>query len=170
MRIGLISDTHIPYHVKELPEKLDQVFRGVDLILHAGDIYIASVLDQLESIAPVIAAAGDDDYGEILKDKRVKQEHILTYEGVKLWLFHQYEMRSWDGYMKWEVKTWEREEEHPDVIIYGHTHESAMSNGDGVLKITPGSVTFPKYKNELGTVGLMTLDSGKVNAEIIQLV
>ena len=61
MRIGLISDTHIPDHADELPEQLKDAFRGVELILHAGDIYTIPVLDELEIIAPVLAAEGDDD-------------------------------------------------------------------------------------------------------------
>ncbi len=50
MIIGLLSDTHIPEAEKELPPELMEAFRGVDLILHAGDIYIPSVLDNLEYI------------------------------------------------------------------------------------------------------------------------
>ncbi len=56
MLIGLISDTHIPWAVKELPPEVGEAFRGVDLILHAGDIYSHAVLDELERIAPVLAA------------------------------------------------------------------------------------------------------------------
>ena len=61
MKIGLISDTHIREPSERLHEKVREVFQGVDLILHAGDIYNPSVLDELERMAPVLAAAGDDD-------------------------------------------------------------------------------------------------------------
>lgn len=169
MLIGLISDTHIPYHAKELPEQLKEVFRGVELILHAGDIYVASVLDELACLAPVLAAEGDDDYGAVLTDKRVEKEHILTIEGVSIWLFHQYRIRPWVGYEKYEVKSWDKQEKHPDVIVYGHTHEATLENGNGVLQINPGSATFPHYKAELGTVGLLTVSAGKAEAQIIQL-
>jgi putative phosphoesterase len=62
MRIGLLSDTHIPDVAEKLPDELMEVFQGVDLILHAGDLYTPSVLDDLERIAPVLAALGDDDH------------------------------------------------------------------------------------------------------------
>ena len=68
MRIGLISDTHIPLVAQELPPQVMDVFRGVDLILHAGDIYAPSVIEELERIAPIFIAEGDDDYGEALRD------------------------------------------------------------------------------------------------------
>ncbi len=169
MLIGLISDTHIPDNAKELPQQLKQVFHGVDLILHAGDIYVTSVLDELECIAPVLAAEGDDDCGEVLTDKRLKREHILTVEGVTIWLCHQYEIRSWDGHTNFEVKIWNRPEKHPEVIVFGHTHEASLKRGRGILQVNPGSATFPHYKWELGTVALLAVNSGKTEAQIIQL-
>jgi len=56
--IGLISDTHIDYPSASLPPQVKEAFQGVDLILHAGDIWIPSVLDDLETVAPVMAAWG----------------------------------------------------------------------------------------------------------------
>ena len=47
MLIGLISDTHIPNHAQGLPAQLQEVFRGVDMILHEGDIYNTATLDEL---------------------------------------------------------------------------------------------------------------------------
>ncbi len=157
MLIGLISDTHIPDHVKELPPQLKEVFHGVDLILHAGDIYLPAVLDELEDIAPVLAAVGDDDPSAIRNDKRAEWKQIITKEGVTIWLSHIRPNR-WDG-----------TEKPPDVIVFGHTHQSALQNRDGILQVSPGSATFPDYKNELGTVGLLTVNSGKAEAKIIQL-
>ncbi len=169
MLIGAISDTHIPDHVKELPQQLKQVFHGVDLILHAGDIYVTPVLDELECIAPVLAAEGDDDEGEVLRDKRLKKEHILTFEGVTIWLCHQYVIWSYDGLVKYEVNHWRRPEKYPDVIVFGHIHKPALENDKDALQVCPGSATFPNYKCEPGTVALLTVNSGKAEAKIIQL-
>ena len=55
MRIGIISDTHNPNVGPEPPPEVLVAFRGVEAILHAGDIYVSSCLDWLESIAPVYA-------------------------------------------------------------------------------------------------------------------
>ncbi len=156
MLIGLLSDTHIPDNVKELPSQLREAFRGVDLILHAGDVYDVSVLDELESLAPVLVAHGDDD-AEILKDRRAKAKHVLTVEGVTVWLVH--------------VKPWfqPEHEKPPDVVVFGHLHRAFLETLDGVLWVTPGSATFNHYKPEPGTVGLLTVNSGKANAQIIQL-
>src|SRR5260370_16674154 len=63
MRIGLISDTHIPEACEHLPEKVFEVFANIDLVMHAGDVYVNRVLDELSAIAPVIAALANGDEG-----------------------------------------------------------------------------------------------------------
>ena len=75
MRIGLLSDTHIP---EAMPELWPQVFtelENVDVILHAGDIYDYSVLDQLESVARVYAALGNGDDGSSGRAKQPITRH-----------------------------------------------------------------------------------------------
>jgi len=160
MRIGLISDTHVPDHVKELPEQLVRVFHGVDLILHAGDVYVVSVLDELEHLAPILAAEGDDDPSFTASDRRVKRKHILGVDGVTIWLAH-HEL-FWFG-MPYDSKV------PPDVIVFGHTHAVSLQNHKGILRVNPGSATFPGYRNELGTVGLLTVSTGRAEVQIIQL-
>ena len=55
MLIGLISDTHIPDRAKVLPQKVMEAFSEVELILHAGDLTSPKVIEELETIAPVMA-------------------------------------------------------------------------------------------------------------------
>ncbi|MEK6698468.1 MAG: metallophosphoesterase family protein, partial [Nitrospirota bacterium] len=61
MKVGVLSDTHIPVTVKSLPPAIFDIFKDVDLILHAGDVVELSVLDELRAIAPVEAVAGNMD-------------------------------------------------------------------------------------------------------------
>src|SRR5437763_15549229 len=56
-KIGVISDTHVP-HFKKLPEVIWEHFDGIELIIHAGDLSVVAVLDELEAIAPVVAGQG----------------------------------------------------------------------------------------------------------------
>jgi putative phosphoesterase len=168
MLIGLLSDTHIrvpgyraglsQLWTNTFPPQIKTSFQGVDLILHAGDIYTLPVLDELEQIAPVLVAEGDDDPFEIMNDKRVKGKHIITVEGVTIWLVHEYQSWSRDSH-----------EKRPDVIVFGHAHKASLESNEGILRVNPGSPTFPHYKHELGTVGLLTINSGKAEAQIIQL-
>ena len=62
MRIGLLSDTHLPNERRTLWDEVRTAFQGVDLILHAGDIVHPMVLDWLQEIAPVLAAQGNNDF------------------------------------------------------------------------------------------------------------
>ena len=168
MLIGLISDTHIrvpgyraglsQLSANALPHQIKGAFHGVDLILHAGDIYTIPILDELECVAPVLASEGDDDPFEIANDKRVKWRHVITVEGVTIWLAHQPELWYWD-----------ENEKPPDVIVFGHSHQTTLENHEGILRVNPGSPTFPRYQRELGTVGLLTVSSGKAEAQIVQL-
>ena len=191
MRIGLISDTHIPYDAKALPPQVKELFRGVDLILHAGDIYFSSVLDELEEIAPVLAARGDDD--SLSVNGRVQEKHVLNFEGFSLWLTHAlpyfplhslhsypFSSRSLQALLYRSSASSDQEleealgelvarEDLPDIFIFGHTHEAVLRRIQRFLLINPGSATFPGYKHELGTVAILTISLGKAEAEIIQL-
>ena len=167
MRIGLVSDTHVPEAEKELPQELLAALQGVDLILHAGDIYIPSVLDTLENIAPVLAARGDDDYGATLIDKRVDEKHVLQIGGKTLWLVHQrpyYLASSW-----WDNKVSTGEINNPDIVVFGHEHRTDVQRMNGVLMVNPGSPTFLNYRHGLGTIGLLDIVDGTAEATIIQL-
>ena len=167
MLIGLLSDTHVrlpgtrvelsTLTTEELPIQIRDAFEGVELILHAGDIYSLPVLDMLETVAPVLAAEGDDDPFNLVNDKRVKRTHMLTIEDVTIWLSH---------YGQWPE---ESKEEMPDVIVYGHSHRSALEKSNGVIRVNPGSPTFPQYQKIPGSVALMNIESGKVDMEIVQL-
>jgi putative phosphoesterase len=168
-RIGLISDTHIPDNAKELPEQVKQVFRDVDLILHAGDIYITSVLDELECLAPVLAAEGDGDGADVISDKRVKGKHVLTIDGATIWLMHS-KPSSWPSVSEENSHLASlRYDKPPNILVFGHTHDATIERKGDVLLVNPGSPTFPQYRYELGTVALLTINSGKAEARIVQL-
>jgi len=171
IRIGLLSDTHITR--EELPQQLVRVFHGVDLILHAGDIIYPRVLDELEGIAPVLAAKGDED-SEKLSDLRIKESHFLTLGGLSLWLIH---MLPWgvlrDLTYGDETKAIERIVREcpgrPDIVVYGDTHRAEIGRPQGVLFVNPGTASLPSYRSKAGSVALLTIASGEVEAHLVHL-
>lgn len=168
MRIGLLSDTHIPLDAEELPPQVKIAFRGVNLILHAGDIYVVRVLDELEKIAPVFAALGDDDGWSISTDKRVTVKHVLECEGLTLWLTHSKPCKPWHPGLS------EKERERniygtADIIIFGHEHQVSVERNDNTLLVNPGSPTFLHYQRGLGTVAILNIKSGKAEIDILKL-
>lgn len=169
MRIGLLADTHIPEARKGLPAELKEAFRGVELILHAGDIYIHSVLDDLERIAPVLAAQGDDDFGATLADRRVKAKHILQLEGRTIWLVHSRPLYLTSRWWHNRNSSGQDEHDHPDIIVFGHEHRTVVEQVYDMLFVNSGSPTFLNYCRGLGTVGILDINSGKVDVRILQL-
>ena len=174
MRIGLLADTHIPEVAKVLPRELMEAFQGVDLILHAGDIYIPSVLDDLERIAPVLAALGDDDYTPIFSDERVKEKHVLKLGGKTLWLMHYIpESPTSAWWLSSRGQRWISLEQGkdgiPDIVVFGHEHRTVAQRLNDILFVNPGSPTFLHYHRGLGTVGILNIDSGEADVSILQL-
>jgi hypothetical protein len=177
MFIGLLSDTHIAWAAQSWPSQIKEKLRGVDLILHAGDIWIPWVLDELATIAPVLAAQGDDDMeADIGNDPRIVKRQVLNYEGVYLWVQHikprygQINPAYQVNYYTTQNRTTpEPPAEVPDVVVFGHSHFAEIEDFKGTTLINPGSPTLPQYLPKLGTVGLLTLKAGKVDAKIIPL-
>ena len=170
MRIGLLSDTHIPDVAQALPSQIAEVFQGVDLILHAGDIYTPSVLDELEHIAPALAARGDDDCGAAVIDGRVKWKHVLNLDGHILWLIHEMPyIRMVTPWRAGSAAQGGEDDRVPDIVVFGHDHSTIMERRNGVLFINPGSPTFLNYRYGLGTVAILEMEPGKAEAQIVSL-
>ena len=169
MLVGLLSDTHIPEAEKALPAEVMEAFQGVELILHAGDIYVPSVLDDLERIAPVLAARGDDDYGDTLIDERVKDKHVLKLEEKTLWLVHERPYYLVSPWWQNRISSGQDKNESPDIVVFGHEHRTVMQHDDNILFISPGSPTFLNYLRGLGTIGILDIDSGEVDVRIVRL-
>ena len=97
MRIGLISDTHIPEARPELWPQVFDVFDGVDAILHGGDIHDLVVLDQLDEVAPLWSARGNGEDGSAGRpiagdDQRLRYSWLLDLAGMRVGLTHDMPM------------------------------------------------------------------------------
>lgn len=168
MIIGLISDTHVPSDARMLPPHVKAAFAGVDLILHAGDIYVPAVLDELQTIAPVIAARGNGDY-DFPPDSRVKDSHLLRLGGLKIGLTHAVVFPHLKGCLLDHALVEQFAGTRPEIVIYGDTHVALVERYNGMLFVNPGSPTIPNGLFELGTVGILNVSNGKAAARIIEL-
>ncbi|MEE8397536.1 MAG: metallophosphoesterase family protein [Desulfobacterales bacterium] len=175
MKIGLISDTHIPEAGDCLPEKIKEVFRDTELILHAGDLHILDVLDWLEDIAPVKAARGNGDEGMggrsiVPEDPRILPAHVLHIQGIRIGLTHSIplpEEVSWIPLAKTMDRLFGGA---VDVIVFGDSHVDYIKQHDGVLLVNPGSPTLPfNLVGYVGTVGILEIEQGKTTARIVPL-
>ena len=176
LRIGLISDTHIPEARDELWPQVFDVFQGVDLILHAGDIHELFVLDQLGDIAPLWAARGNGEDGSggrpIQPDHPLLRESwLLDLAGLKVGLTHDVPIPEYPPHMTLDrAMTRYFGTTDLDVLIYGDTHVEAVDTIGKTLCVNPGSPTYPHNLNtSLGTLGFLEISGGKAEATIWQL-
>jgi putative phosphoesterase len=172
MRIGLISDTHVPWVEAALPSDVTGALQGVNLILHAGDIYSHAVLNDLERIAPVLAALGDDDYPT--PDARIQPRHVLHVEGLTIWLVHEgpYAPITSEGLPLWlrnRSSPLESGNGKPDIIISGHEHRTKIERGGGVLHVSSGSPTYLHYERGPGTVAILEVSDHRADVRMINL-
>jgi uncharacterized protein len=86
--IGLLSDTHYPERLAQLPPALFDVLAGVDLLLHAGDVGTLDVLTQLSRIAPVVAVHGNDDTRAATT--HLPERQLVTIADQRLLLWHSH--------------------------------------------------------------------------------
>jgi hypothetical protein len=176
MRIGLISDTHIPEARASLWPQVFDAFEGVDLIFHAGDIHELHVLDALEKVAPVYAARGNGEDGSAGRpvqpqDPRVRYAWRLELGGVIVGLTHYVPVPERPPNLtlaRWVERFFP--DGAPDVIVSGDTHVERIERLQGVLCVNPGSPTYPHHHDtQLGTIGFLDLHGGRANASIWRL-
>jgi len=139
IKVGVISDTHIPRRAKALPDFVFESFQGVDLILHAGDLLSEDVITDLETIAPVYAVAGNNDSFEIYQ--KYGEKRIVEIGGKKIGLTHGYgrdktHLNAYAEFMKDNV----------DCIVFGHSHAPYNEELDGILLFNPGSPTDRRFQ------------------------
>jgi uncharacterized protein len=165
MRIGIVSDTHLPNVIRQLDElgpEPTRFFSGVDLILHSGDLTSPMVLDWLERFAPVVCTIGNNDP---IVDFRCQDVHVMEVNGWRLGMVHS--LRR--GFRPIA----ELQQLFPtpvDIMVAGDTHQERLEYRNSVVVLNSGSPTFPQHKDlRLGTVGLLELTPNRLRAEIVLL-
>lgn len=162
MKIGVISDTHIPAKSNELPPELVNALKGCDLILHAGDFTETGVLEDLKKISKVEAVIGNMDIQEL--HSVLGNKKTLKIEGRKICLMHGH--GNPDNLIALLKK--EFLEQKPDIIVFGHSHVPMNRYMGGILFFNPGSATdtvFAPYRS----YGIIEICGGKIDAKIHKL-
>lgn len=158
MRIGVISDTHIPSMARDIPKAIYNDFKDVDLILHAGDLAEMNFFEKLKKLKKVIAVAGNMDSKEVAA--ALKQKEIIETGGFRIGLIHGW--GSPEGLMERVSAEFKREK--VDCIIFGHSHHPVNEIKEGILLFNPGSPTdkiFTPY-NSYGIVEITDKITGKI--------
>ena len=149
-RIGVISDTH-----GLLREEALEVLRGVDHIIHAGDIGKPRVVDVLREIAPITIVKGNVDKGEwAQKYLDIEAIEIL---GHAIYVLHNLDELDIDPAGLFSV------------VISGHSHIPKSETRGGVLYFNPGSIGPRRFHLPIA-MGILSISKERVSGEILQLV
>ena len=162
MRIGVISDTHIPDRADAIPKKILDDFKHVDMVIHAGDLVDIQVLDKLKSACPEVKAVwGNMDPDDV--KRKLPEKLILKIGKHKIGVMHGY------GAPKnlIEILANVFKSDKVDLVIFGHAHSGLNEKRGNVLFFNPGSPTDKVFSPYLSYGIIETND--KIEARLIKL-
>ena len=162
MRVAVLSDTHSPRFWKGCPPAVAAQLARADLILHAGDVCTADVLDELATYAPVRVVLGNNDRPEVAAWGALETLE-LELEGLRVGMIHD------SGPAGGRAARMRRRFPAADVVVFGHSHIPMDGSEEGLRIFNPGSPT-DKRRQPYGTLGeLVILDGRLVQATIVEL-
>ena len=148
--MGVISDTH-----GLLQPDAIEVFKGTDLIIHAGDVGEPGILEDLQVIAPVEAVRGNMDVDNWAH--KLPETKLIEVGSVLLYVIHDV--------CKIDIKP---AKAGISAIIHGHTHKSSsIEDHNGVLFLNPGSATQPRF-NSPASVALLHVNEKSLVTQFIE--
>jgi putative phosphoesterase len=150
MLIGVISDTHGLLR----PEALDAL-RGVDRILHAGDVGSPEVLEALARVAPLTAVRGNNDHGAWAD--ALPLTAVVEAPGALIYMLHDVGELDLDP-----------QAAGMRVVVAGHSHKPRQEERGGVLYFNPGSAGPRRFRLPIA-VGKLVVDERGVRSEIVEL-
>lgn len=173
--VGVVSDSHIPDRVGQLhPSLLNELKKeNVQLILHAGDISIGSVLKELETVAPVRAVTGNRD---LLLSRTLPMTRQFEIFGSQVTLTHGHlgAQIYWTDKLTYISRGYQFERyqkrlekffPNSRVIVFGHTHHIENRWIGDKLYFNPGSISRGDLQILMPHFGVLKFyEDGKIEA------
>ena len=154
MQLAVLSDTHAPRFWKACPSEVARRLEGVDLILHAGDVCRAWVLEELAGFAPVRAVLGNNDTPDVAA-WGAPETLRLDLDGLPVAMVHD------AGPAAGRIRRLRRRFPAAELVVFGHSHIPLDQTGEGVRIFNPGSPT-DKRRQPRGTMGLLRVEGGRL--------
>jgi uncharacterized protein len=160
MRVVALADTHAPRRWKCCPPQVAGYLRHADLILHAGDVCTAAVLDELSQYARVLAVAGNND-GPDVAAWGAPPALQADLDGLAVAMIHD------AGPAAGRPERMRRQFPGASLVVFGHSHIPLDAAAEGLRIVNPGSPT-DRRRQPHGTIGLLTIETGRlISAQII---
>ena len=157
----ILSDTHVPDFRRELPEALHAHLERCDLILHAGDVTRADVLEQLRGFAPVVAVTGNLDGPDVVA-WGAAEAATTEVNGVTVGMVHD------AGRAAGREDRLQRRFPGAELIVFGHSHIPGIRRANGVTFVNPGSPTW-KRREPHPTIAIARVDPPRLRVELVAL-
>lgn len=160
VRVVVLADTHAPRRWRACPPPVAAQLRQADLILHAGDVCVASVLDELAAYAPVRVVRGNND-GPDVAAWGAPDTVELDAGGLRVAMVHD------AGPAAGRAVRLRRRFPAADLVVFGHSHIPLDAAAGGQRIFNPGSPT-DRRRQPRGTLGVLDIDDGRlVRAAIV---
>jgi uncharacterized protein len=160
MRVVALADTHAPRRWKSCPPPVAEQLRRADLILHAGDVCTAAVLDELSGYAPVLAVLGNND-GPDVAEWGAPETLQADLGGLQVAMLHD------SGAAPGRLRRLRLRFPDAGLVVFGHSHIPLDESGDGLRILNPGSPT-DRRRQPRGTLAVLTIESAQlVEARIV---
>jgi putative phosphoesterase len=159
MKVVVLADTHAPRRWRSCPPRVAEQLRGADLILHAGDVCTAAVLDELSEYAPVVAVVGNNDDPDVGAWGATETAE-LDVGGVAVAMLHD------SGAASGRLARMRRRFPGADLVVFGHSHIPLDESGYGLRIFNPGSPT-DRRRQPAGTLGILTINDGTLTTATI---
>lgn len=156
MRVVVLSDTHAPRRWKTCPPRVAEQLRQAGLILHAGDVCTAAVLDEIREYAPVHAVVGNNDEPDVAA-WGAEPALELDIGGLQVAMIHD------SGQATGRLARMRRAFPAADLVIIGHSHIPLDQAGGDLRIFNPGSPT-DRRRQPHGTLGVLQVESGRLLA------
>lgn len=154
VRVIVLADTHAPRRWKTCPPRVAQHLETADVILHAGDVCTAAVLDELQEFAPVHAVLGNND-GPDVAAWGAPETLELTLDGLRIGMIHD------SGPADGRPARMRRRFPSADLVVFGHSHIPMDVTASGIRIFNPGSPT-DRRRQPRGTLGVLVIDDGRL--------
>jgi len=154
VKVIVLSDTHAPRRWRSCPPAVAEQLRDADLILHAGDVCTAGVLDELAAYAPVRAVLGNND-GPDVAAWGAPETLELDLDGLAVAVIHD------AGPAAGRPARMRRRFPAAALVIFGHSHMPLDHAGNGQRIFNPGSPT-DRRRQPRGTLGRLDIRQGRL--------
>jgi hypothetical protein len=130
-----------------------EALKGSGLIIHAGDVGGAEVLEELGRVAPVVAVRGNNDRGAWADALPVSD----AFEVNEAFIYVLHDLKELDiapaaaGFR---------------VVVSGHSHKPLIEERRGVLYLNPGSAGPRRFRLPIALGLLVVGDGGSVRGEL----